>query len=216
MNLLIAGIHTGTGKTVCSAVMAEALQYDYWKPVQAGDLEASDSIFVRRHVANAQTRIHPEGFRLQRAASPHWAAEEEGREITLDALALALPRTDNALLVETAGGVMTPLSRKLLNLDLVRHLGLPVVLVADNYLGSINHTLLTLAALRGAGADIVGIVFSGEEVPPTREYILMASGLPLLFSIPRLDRLTPEVISAFAHTIQDGLKQQLDEHSRKR
>lgn len=214
MNLLVAGIHTGIGKTVCSAVLAEALEYDYWKPVQAGDLDNSDSIFVRMHVSNTKTRVHPEAFRLTQPASPHWAADQDGVEITLDEI--SLPDTTNGLIVETAGGVMSPLSHTVLNLDLIRSLQLPVVLVSENYLGSINHTLLTIAALRAIGATIFGLAFSGEAVPATREFLLKYSGLPHLFSIPDLRPLSKEKIRDVAASISTELNQKLHEFAGER
>lgn len=214
MSLLVAGIHTGTGKTVCSAVLAEALHYDYWKPVQAGDLHASDSLFVTHHISNAKTVVHPEAYRLQLAASPHWAARQEGREITLESL--SLPVSANRLIVETAGGVMSPLSFSLLNIDLIKHFNLPVVLVSENYLGSINHTLLSITVLKQAGVPLAGIVFNGEEVASTREFILSWSGLPLLFSIPKFEKMDKGVIASFAATISASLKEKLNEPDCKR
>jgi dethiobiotin synthetase len=214
MNLIIAGIHTGIGKTVCSAIMSQALGYDYWKPVQAGDLQASDSLFIQQHVSNQKTTIHREAFCLTRAASPHYAALEDNIAITLDAF--SIPTTDNNLIVETAGGVMTPLSDQLLNLDLIKHLDLPVVLVSDNYLGSINHTLLTVQALRHADAHLLGVVFCGEEVPSTRQFILQYTGLPMLLSIPYFVRLDQRTVADFAASISDDLKLKLHELGGKR
>jgi dethiobiotin synthetase len=214
MNLVVAGIHTGIGKTVCSAVMAQALGYDYWKPVQAGDLEASDSLFIKHTVSNNRTTIHQEAFCLTRAASPHYSAKEDGVAITLSAI--SIPSTEHHLIVETAGGVMTPLSDTLLNIDLIRHLNLPVVLVSNNYLGSINHTLLSVRALHHAGAQLLGIVFCGEEVTSTRQFILQYSGLPMLLSIPQFAPLDKEAIADFAASISGDLKTTLHELGTKR
>jgi dethiobiotin synthetase len=207
MNLIIAGIHTGIGKTVCSAIMAQALEYDYWKPVQAGDLQSSDSLFIQEHVSNGKTIVHPEAFCLTIAASPHYAASEDGVAITMDGI--KLPFTDNGLIIETAGGVMTPLSENLLNIDLIRNLNLPVILVSNHYLGSINHTLLSIQALQDADIPMLGLVFCGTEVPSTREYILQYSGLPLLLSIPQFKNLNKEMIAAFAASISRDLKTKL-------
>jgi dethiobiotin synthetase len=214
MNLIVAGIHTGIGKTVCSAIMAQALGFDYWKPVQAGDLHASDSIFIKRNVTNNKTTIHQEAFCLTRAASPHYAAFEDHVAISLEAF--SVPSTHNNLIVETAGGVMTPLSDTLLNIDLIKHLNLPVVLVSNNYLGSINHTLLSIQALRHAAVQLLGIVFSGEEVPSTRQFILQYSGLPMLLSIPQFAQLNQESITNFAASVSNDLKNKLNELGRKR
>src|SRR5436190_4886175 len=102
MSIIIAGIHTGIGKTICSAVICEALGYDYWKPVQAGDLENSDTVFIRKNVSNPSCIIHPEAYRLQIAASPHYAAEMENIEIKKEYI--FLPASSNNIVVETAGG----------------------------------------------------------------------------------------------------------------
>jgi dethiobiotin synthetase len=208
MNLIIAGIHTGIGKTLCSAVLAEALAWDYWKPVQAGDLEASDSWFVRSHISNTTTVIHPERYQLQRAASPHWAAAEEG--ITMQLQDFVGPITGNSLLIETAGGVMSPLSERLVNLDLMRHLNCPVVLVCQDYLGSINHSLLSIQALRSAGIELCGLVFSGKEVATTRQYIVQYSGVPVLLSIPYFDKVSKETIGVFARSVSSQLKKKVN------
>jgi len=214
MNIIVAGIHTGIGKTVCSAIMTEALEYDYWKPVQAGDLHATDSMFVQKHTGNERTKVHDERYRLAVAASPHWAAELEGITINLDEL--NLPTTENNLIIETAGGVMSPLNYTQTNLDLIKHLDLPVVLVCNDYLGSINHTLLTIEALRKENVNIIGLVFCGEEVKPTRDYILQYSKLPMLFSIPQFETLDDISICSFAATISSSLKKSIDGFCSKR
>lgn len=196
MSIIIAGIHTGIGKTICSAVICQALGYDYWKPVQAGDLDNSDSIFIERNVTNLTCKIHPERYRLQTPMSPHKAAEIDGISITKEDF--ILPTSTNKLLVETAGGVMSPLADNLLNVDLMEHLQLPVILVSNNYLGSINHTLLTVAAMQQRNIPIKGLVFSGEEVSSSREFILQYTRLPLLFSIPLFEKTDADTIATFA------------------
>src|ERR1700749_3407590 len=100
MNYLIAGIHTGIGKTLCSAILCQATGYDYWKPVQAGSLDDTDSIFIKKHVTNPDVTIHPEAYKLKIAASPHYAAEEEGIEIKKEHI--FVPKTKNKIIVETA------------------------------------------------------------------------------------------------------------------
>jgi dethiobiotin synthetase len=183
MSYIIAGIHTGIGKTMCSAILCEALGYDYWKPVQAGDLDNSDSIFIKNHVANPLCTIHAETYCLKMAASPHIAADTEG--VLIEKEKFVLPKSANKIIVETAGGIMSPLAKGFLNLDLIKHLGLPVVLVSENYLGSINHTLLTVKLLQNENIPIKGLVFNGETVKSSVDFILEHTGLPLLFSIPR-------------------------------
>ena len=190
MSVIIAGIHTGIGKTLCAAVLCEKLGYDYWKPVQAGS-EETDSDFIRSHVSNPGCIVHPEMYLLKTPASPHYAAEQDGVEIQRSKI--RLPKSSNSILVETAGGLMSPLSERYLNIDLTEQLDLPVILVSNNYLGSINHTLLSVEALRKRNIPIVGVVFSGEEVSSTRSCILEYTRLPLLFSIPFME-ITPESV----------------------
>lgn len=199
MSIIIAGIHTGIGKTVCSAVICQALGYDYWKPVQAGELDNTDSIFIGKNVANTACVVHPERYRLHIPASPHYAAAMDGLEIK--AGDFVLPGTANPIVVETAGGVMSPLSSSFLNIDLMAQLNLPAILVSNNYLGSINHTLLTVAAMQQRNILIKGLVFSGQEFTSTRDFILEYSKLPLLFSIPHFDNINSDVIADFAKTI---------------
>ena len=199
MSIIIADIHTGIGKTVCSAVICQALGYDYWKPVQAGDLENTDTLFIKKNVSNPSCTIHPETYRLRTAASLHYAAEIDGIEIKKENI--ILPVTTNNIVVETAGGLMSPLASNFLNIDLVQQLQLPVILVAANYLGSINHTLLSFSLLQNRGQKILGIVFSGEAVEASQQYILSHTQLPLLFCIPAFDQIDAGTIKTFAERI---------------
>lgn len=199
MSITIAGIHTGIGKTVCSAIICQAMGYDYWKPVQAGELNESDSIFIKKNVTHQHCIVHPERYQLTIPASPHYAAELDGLEIK--ATDIVLPQTGNSIVVETAGGIMSPLSDTFLNIDMVEQLNLPVIVVSNNYLGSINHTLLTVEALRQRKVPVKGLVFCGNEFTSTRDFILQYTQLPLLFSIPQFDKITPVVIADFAKTV---------------
>ncbi|MDZ4758719.1 MAG: dethiobiotin synthase [Bacteroidota bacterium] len=205
MKIIIAGIHTGIGKTICSAILADALGYDYWKPIQAGDLDNSDSIFVKNNIYNTHCMIHPEAFRLSLAASPHWAALYDG--VSIQKENIIIPATQNGLIIETAGGVMSPLSDDLLNIDLIQYFNLPVILISNNYLGSINHTLLTVSALQHKNIAIMGIVFSGEEVKSSEDYIIQQTKLKHLFSIPKFDTIDKNTITNFAKTITNQLQQ---------
>jgi dethiobiotin synthetase len=189
MNIIIAGIHTGIGKTLCSAVICHSLGYDYWKPVQAGNLDDSDSLFVRNSVDNSSTVVHPERHILRLPASPHYAAACEG--ITIQRHDFVVPRSERPVVVETAGGLMSPLAADLLNIDLIEYLNIPVVLVSNSYLGSINHTLLSAELLKSRGISVRGIVFSGEKVSSSEDFILNHTGLPHLFSIPHIESCTP-------------------------
>jgi dethiobiotin synthetase len=199
MSYSIVGIHTGIGKTVCSALLCQAWGYDYWKPVQAGELESTDSMVVSALVRNQKTVIHPERYRLAPAASPHYAAELE--QITIQKQDFVLPKTQNGLIVETAGGLMSPLGPGFLNVDLVAQLELPVILVSKNYLGSINHTLMTFAVLQKWQIPIHGIVFMGPVVPATEAFILEYTGMRHLFSVPEFPSLDAAAVQDFATSI---------------
>lgn len=199
MSLIVAGIHTGIGKTICSSILCQALGYEYFKPVQAGDLESTDSMQVKRLVSHPRCKIHPEIYKLNIPASPHYAAEQEGIEIKEEKL--VLPISANQLVVETAGGLMSPLSSSILNVDLIRIFNLPVVLVSNNYLGSINHTLLSFELLKSKQAKVIGIVFNGETNQASESYILNYTKLPHLFSVPQFSELNAAAIENFANTI---------------
>ncbi len=195
MSVIIAGIHTNIGKTICSAVICQALGYDYWKPVQAGDLENSDSVFINKVVTNPLCKIHEEAYRLSIPASPHYAAEVDG--VTITKANINLPQSDNHIVVETAGGIMSPLAYNYLNIDLIEELNLPVILVSNNYLGSINHTLLSIAALKQRSIRLKGIVYSGESNHSTESFIKQYKGIPVLFSIPMLPEVNATSIDNF-------------------
>ena len=198
---VVAGIGTEIGKTVVSAILVEAFAADYWKPVQSGGLDHTDTDEVRALVSNHERTFHSEAYRLTVPASPHASAAADG--VVIEAERLSLPQTDRFLVVELAGGLMVPLNERLLNIDLVKEWGLPVVLVANYYLGSINHTLLSIEALRHRQIDISGIIFNGEPVPETRSVILSYSGLDCLLDVPSTDAVTPEFVAAQAKEFFD-------------
>ena len=199
MSMIIAGTHTGIGKTLCSAIICQALGYDYWKPVQAGDLKNSDSIFIKNHIDNKACFIHPERYKLTLPASPHYAAAMDGIQIKKEDF--ILPKTTNKIVVETAGGIMSPLADDLLNIDLIAHLNLPVILVSGIYLGSINHTLLTVAAFKQYNIAIAGIVFSGTANNATTNFIEAHTKVPVYFSIPFFKQINQATIAAFAASL---------------
>jgi len=203
MNLSIVGIHTGIGKTVCSAILCEALGFDYWKPVQAGELSNTDSMFVKRNVSNPKCNVHPERYVLQTASSPHYAASLENIEIKRSDF--ELPKTGNSLVVETAGGLMSPLANNFLNIDLIEHLHLPSILISNNYLGSINHTLLTFSALKMRDIPMLGIIFMGDSTPPSENIILERTELKQICAIPKIENLDREAIKKFASGININL-----------
>jgi dethiobiotin synthetase len=179
----VTGIGTGIGKTIVSAVLVEKLKADYWKPVQSGDLDNSDSLLIRSLISNEQSKIHPESYRLNQPFSPHKSAAIDG--ITIDPESFVPPKTDNALIIEGAGGLMVPLNNRFLMIDLIKKLNVPVILVSQNYLGSINHTLLSIQALKQHEIPIKGIIFNGIKDIYSKEFILDYSGLKLLGHIPQ-------------------------------
>lgn len=168
--LFVTGIGTYVGKTIVSAVLCEQLQADYWKPVQSGDLDNSDSDTVKNLITNTRTVIHPEAYRLDMAASPHQSARAQGIKIT--PAAFRIPETDNQLLIEGAGGLFVPLSGDFLMSDLILQLKADVVLVARNYLGCINHTLLSIHALNTLGIPLKHVVLNGAFNTDTRDVII--------------------------------------------
>ncbi|MBC6699224.1 dethiobiotin synthase [Hymenobacter puniceus] len=194
--LFITGIGTDVGKTFVSAILTEALQADYWKPVQAGLTPTTDAATVRELVQNPISYFWPERYRLQLPASPHAAAAAEG--LTLRPEDFQLPQTDNHLLVEGAGGLLVPLAPGFLLADLVRQFDLDVVVISRNYLGSINHTLLTLEALQARGLRVRGLVFNGEPTPATETFIAEYTGVPLMPRILPEPEVAPAVVSRYA------------------
>ncbi|UOQ50842.1 dethiobiotin synthase [Hymenobacter cellulosivorans] len=194
--LFVTGIGTDVGKTVAAAILTEALQADYWKPVQAGLEPTTDTATVRSLVRNPNSVFHPETYRLHLPASPHAAAAAE--QVTIRAAAFQLPRTDNHLVVEGAGGLLVPLASGLLLVDVIQQLGLEVVVVSRNYLGSINHTLLTLEALRQRGIRVRGLLFNGEPTPATEDFIAQHTGVPVMPRLRTESVVSAETVSRYA------------------
>ncbi len=196
MKIFVTGIGTGVGKTIVSAILCEAFGADYWKPVQAGNLNATDTMRVKRLVTSQKCFFHPESYRLRVAASPHQAAIVEGKKIQLKNI--KLPETSNHLIIEGAGGVMVPLNQNTLTVDFISRFDFPVVLVSRHYLGSINHTLLTVEALKSRGLNILGIVFNGTEEKHTERIILRASGLKMIGRVRKERVVNRKVIAVYA------------------
>ena len=197
----VTGTDTEVGKTVASAVMVRALNASYWKPVQAGDLHDTDTDKVTRLTG---CRSHPERYQLQLPMSPHAAAAAEG--IGIQVSDFRLPEGDDTLSVEGACGVVVPLNDNDTMLDLIVHLALPVIVVSRHYLGSINHTLLTLNALRSRGVDVAGILFNGDRNGETESVILGMSGLPSLGRIPIMEELTLKAVENEARGIEPHIR----------
>lgn len=194
MNYFISAIGTDSGKTLVSSILVEALKADYWKPIQAG--EPGDTERVEQLVSNQITRFHPETHRLKLPASPHAAAKYEHKSIALDDF--HLPETKNELVIEGAGGILVPLNDHDYVIDLAKQFETEVVLVSNLYLGSINHTLLTIAYLEQHQIPVKGIVFNGDSNPESEEIILKKSGYRVLLRLPKLSLINREVIQYWA------------------
>jgi dethiobiotin synthetase len=200
--IFISGIGTGIGKTIVAAIITEALNADYWKPVQAGYEPATDNGIVASLLSNTETIIHPETYLLKLAASPHIAAERENKRIELKKISEDLLRMDRSrpLVIEGAGGLMVPLNDQDFVIDLVKILDARLVLVSRNYLGSINHSLMTAKICRSYGLDVAGWVFNDQYMNYESE-IVRWSGYPALFSLPLMDPLSKGTILATAENI---------------
>ena len=194
-NYFVTGIGTNIGKTIVSAILTEALEADYWKPIQAGDLEHTDSFKVKDLISNSTTKIHPETYRLNLPMSPHAAAKLDN--ITIDLEKIELPKTSNHLIIEGAGGLMVPLNENKLVIDLIKKLDAEVILVSQNYLGSINHTLLSLESLKVRNLKVKGIIFNGKENTETEQFILNYSGAKYIGRIDEHQQITKEVVLSY-------------------
>jgi len=189
--LIVTGTDTDVGKTVFAAALAGALGASYWKPVQAGLDPRGDTESV---AALSGARILPEAYRLTTPCSPHRAAAIDG--VTIDPARLALPEVDGPLVVEGAGGVLVPLSADLLFADLFARWARPVVLVARTGLGTINHSLLSIEALRRRGVSILGIAFIGDDQADSEATIARLGAVKRLGRLPRLDPLDRGTLAA--------------------
>ena len=194
---VVTGTDTDVGKTVLAAALIGALDGCYWKPVQAGLAGETDAETVRRLALVSADRIIPEVYRLTMPASPHLAAERDGIEIDVDRLTV-LPTAGGAhpLFIEGAGGLMVPLTRKHLQIDLFVRWGLPVVLCASTRLGTINHSLLSIEALRRRGIPLLGVAFVGDEQADSERTIVEMGGVRRLGRLPHLDRLDAATLRA--------------------
>ncbi len=195
--IVVTGTDTGIGKTVFAGALAGALGASYWKPVQAGLDGETDSVLAARLGGLPPARVLPEAYRLATPCSPHRAAEIDG--IAIDPARLALPAVAGPLVIEGAGGVLVPLTAGLLFADLFARWGLPVVLVARTSLGTINHALLSIEALRARGLAVLGVAFVGEAAADSEATIARIGGVKRLGRLPRLDPLdAPALAAAFA------------------
>jgi dethiobiotin synthetase len=200
--IFVTGISTGVGKTIASAIITEALEADYWKPIQAGDLDHTDSDTVAELITNNKSKIYKSSFELTQAISPHAAAEFDG--VTLDANKIHEPHTDNDLVIEGAGGVLVPLNAQDTILDIIMP-NYKVIVVSRHYLGSINHSLLTINWLKMRGYD-VSVLFSGDANPQTENIILHKTGVSLIGRIDEEPVFDKPVIKKYADTFRNILQ----------
>jgi len=208
MKLFITGISTDVGKTIASAIIVEALEADYWKPIQAGDLDNSDSYKIKTLISfchpecSRGTIIHENSYKLNTPASPHLAAELDG--ITIDLKKIIEPITKNHLVIEGAGGILVPLNEKDCVIDLIKK-DYKVIVVSKHYLGSINHTLLTIEALKSRKIKIAGIIFSGDENKSSETIILNKTGIKCIGRIEQEPYFDTNVIREYANLFRENL-----------
>jgi dethiobiotin synthetase len=200
--IFVTGIGTDVGKTVVSAMLVQALKADYWKPIQTGSFHYTDSETIRKLISNNQTVIHPETYCLKAPKSPYEAAELENGSI--DFAQIVLPKSSNkTLIIEGAGGVMVPINKKYFIIDLIEKFDCETIVVIYNYLGSINHSLLTIDALKRRGIKIIGLVFNGVRHDPSKEIILSYSKLPFITWINKEKEINRETIQKYAKDFEN-------------
>lgn len=189
--IFITGIGTGVGKTLTAACVTEALQADYWKPVQTGLMEGTDTDTIKRLLSNPVSKCHREAYCLKEPASPHLAARLEGVNINVNRIieiADTLQPGRRPLVIEGAGGLMVPVTDSVFTLDLIQRLKASVIIVGANYLGSINHSLLTAKVLQQSGLPVLGWIFSGET-HSNEDEVVAWSGFPKLGRIPQSSQI---------------------------
>jgi len=201
--IFITGISTDVGKTIVSAIVTEALKADYWKPVQAGELEHCDTKKVEQLVSNSASKFHPNSYALHTPMSPHAAAEIDG--ITLDLKKIKAPKTKKHLVIEGAGGLLVPINKTQTILDIIQK-DYKVIVVSRHYLGSINHTLLTVNLLKAKGFD-VSIIFSGNEHKTTEDIISKMTEVPIIGRVDEEPYFDTNVIKEYADLFREGLEQ---------
>jgi len=206
----ISGIGTGIGKTLVAAILTESLDADYWKPVQAGNEIDKDSNWIAAHISNGKSVIHPESYSFQFAASPHIAARKENKKIDCRIILDDFSRinTDKPLIIEGAGGLMVPLNDIEFVVDLVKQMDAKLILVSRNYLGSINHSLLTAKLCRSYGIDVAGWIFNDNYLDYESE-IVSWSGFPSIISIPFLNSLSKDSVCSQAGQFRTTLRLKL-------
>jgi dethiobiotin synthetase len=202
MKIFVTGISTDVGKTIVSAITTQALEADYWKPIQAGDLETSDTHRIKAYVSNSKTNFFENSYALNTPASPHYAAEIDG--ITIDIKKITEPITENHLVIEGAGGIFVPINNTETIADLIQP-DYKVIVVSRHYLGSINHTLLTIEALQSRTIKIAGIIFNGAENKATESIILSKTGVNCIGRLEQEPYFDTNVINEYADLWRENL-----------
>jgi dethiobiotin synthetase len=203
--IFVTGIGTGIGKTFVSAILTRALEADYWKPIQAGFDEGTDSEWVGNWLGGTPSIVHPEVYKLAMPASPHIAAREEGKRINIEEICDKIPTNSRTLLIEGAGGLLVPLNETEFVADLIKALDAKVILVSRNYLGSINHSLLTARVCREMQLPVIGWIFNDQYLNYEEE-IVQWSNFPRIASIPFSDNINGTFINSQAAAIRKHLK----------
>jgi dethiobiotin synthetase len=202
MNYFVTAIGTDSGKTFLSAILCEALQADYWKPVQAGMPRDADT--VRNLLSNSVSKIHEEAYLLRTPASPHASAKKDG--VTIQMEKFVVPQTNRDLIIEGAGGCLVPLNDIDFVIDLAKRFKSQVILVSNLYLGSINHTLLSADYLKKNKFDVKGIIFNGESNPESEEIILKHTGFDCLLRMSQEEEVTKEMVRKYAEVLKKNWK----------
>ena len=204
----ITGIGTDVGKTVVSSILCELLHATYWKPIQSGDLQNSDSKKIQQWLNNT-VEIIQEAYLFSEALSPHVASKIDG--VSINPAMLNLPKTAGNLIVEGAGGWLVPINESGITFaDLAEQWNIPIILVSRHYLGSINHTLLTIESIRSRNVNIHGIIYVGEPLPDTCEIIEKITGVKTLFSVPLFDKVDTDTIKLFVkELVSNGILKSL-------
>ncbi|WP_353147369.1 dethiobiotin synthase [Flavobacterium sp.] len=203
MKLFITGIGTDVGKTIASSILVEALEADYWKPIQAGDLDNSDTHKVEKYVSNTTTTFHKNAYALRTPASPHYAAEIDG--ITIDVKKIIEPTITNHIVIEGAGGILVPINSTDCVIDLIQP-DYKVIVVTRHYLGSINHTLMTIEILKSRKLNVAGIIFSGDENKATESIILEKTNVPMIGRMDNEPYFDQNVIKYYADLFRENLQ----------
>jgi dethiobiotin synthetase len=199
----ITGIDTNVGKTVVSAILAEALGLDYWKPIQCGVSDGTDANDVRKLVSNSTTKVHPEAYSFAAPVSPHLAAAIEGKKIELKDI--ILPSTQNGIIIEGAGGMLVPLNKNKYVIQLADEFGAHVILVVRNYIGCINHSLLSIDHLLRNKYKVKGMILNGNFDPLVEQAIRSYSDIPVLAKFAEVSSVDKKAISEMASTLKKEL-----------